>query len=147
MTNAHTMERLKAKQLAQPRLSAILLSVFGVSALVLAGVGLYAMLAFAVRRRTRELAIRQALGASPSRLRGMVVRHAVRLASGGIVAGVAASLSAGHLLGSQLFGITSADPTTVVAVASLVASLALAASYVPARRATQTDPAALFRND
>ena len=147
VTSAQTIEVLRDQQLAQPRLSALLLAVFGVSALVLAGVGLYAMLAFAVRRRTRELAIRQALGASHARLRSMVLRQAARLACGGILAGLAAALPAGQLLGSQLFGITARDSVMLVTVASIVGAFALAAAYVPARRATQSDPAMLLRND
>lgn len=147
VASAHTMGGLMARELAQPRLSAALLGAFGIGALVLAGVGLYAMLAYIVRRRTRELAIRHALGATPSRLRALVTRQALTLAGTGVLLGLAVSLAAGRLLESLLFGTSPRDPPTLVAVASLVVTVALAASYFPARRAMRADPAAVLRQE
>jgi putative ABC transport system permease protein len=147
VATAHTMPGLLARELAQPRLSTMLVSVFGAGALVLSGVGLYAMLAYLVRRRTRELAIRHALGASPSRLRALVMRHALMLAGIGAVAGLASSLAGGRLIESLLFGTSPADPQTLTAVAALVVIVALASSYIPARRAMQADPAAVLRQE
>jgi putative ABC transport system permease protein len=147
VASAQTMERLMARELAQPRLSTILLGVFGAGALVLAGVGLYATLAYVVRRRTRELAIRHALGASPSRLRSLVIRQALALAGAGVLVGVGASLAGGRLLGSLLFEISPTDLPTLAGVASIVAAVALAASCLPAQRAMRADPAAVLRQE
>jgi len=147
VASAHTMEGLMGRELAQPRLSTALLGVFGVGALVLAGVGLYAMLAYIVRRRTRELAIRHALGATPFRLRVLVMHQALTLAGTGVLFGVAALLAGGQLLESLLFEVGPADPTTLAAVASIVVTVALAASYCPARRAMRADPAVVLRQE
>ena len=107
------MAQLVAGQFAQPRLSASLIAVFGAGALLLASVGLYAVLAYVVRQRTRELAIRHALGATPSRLRSLVVRQALLLAGMGAVWGLLAALAGGRLLRSLLFGVHPADPLTL----------------------------------
>jgi predicted permease len=142
---AQTMEGLVASELAQPRLSAVLLAVFGLGALVIAAVGLYAILAYVVRRRMRELAIRHALGASPSRLRTLVLRQALVMAAVGILLGLVAALAGGKLLQSLLFGVSPADPLTLAGVVVILLAVALTASYLPARRATQADPASLLR--
>ena len=136
-----------ARELAQPRLSTVLLGVFGVGALVLAAVGLYGMLAYTVRRRTRELAIRHALGASPSHLRTLVIGRALALAGAGALAGLAAAAAGGRLLGSLLFEISPTDVPTLAGVAAVVVTVALAASYLPARRALHSDPAAVLRQE
>jgi len=141
------MERIVANQLAQPRLVAALLGVFGTGALLLAAIGLYAVLAYLVWRRTRELAIRQALGASPSRLRSSVLGQALVIAGVGIVLGLAGALAGGRLIRSFLFGVAPNDPLTLVGVAAMLLIVALAAAYVPARRASRADPAALLRGE
>ena len=147
VTGAETMERIVANQLAQPRLVAALLGVFGTGALLLAAIGLYAVLAYLVWRRTRELAIRQALGASPSRLRSSVLGQALVIAGVGIVLGLAGALAGGRLIRSFLFGVAPNDPLTLVGVAAMLLIVALAAAYVPARRASRADPAALLRGE
>jgi putative ABC transport system permease protein len=147
VTSAHTMEGLMARELAQPRLSTALLGVFGVGALVLTGVGLYAMLAYMVRRRSRELAIRHALGASPARLRSLVLRQAIALGGTGVLVGLAVSLAGGRWIETLLFGTSPTDAATLVGVAVLVMTVVLAAAYFPCRRATETDPAAVLRLD
>jgi predicted permease len=144
---AATMAGLVAGQLAQPRLSAVLLGLFGAGALLLAAVGLYAMLAFVVRQRTRELAIRHALGASSSRLRLLVVRQALVLAGAGVLLGLAAALAGGRWLRSLLFDVSPADPLTLAGVAAMLLAVALAASYIPARRAMRADPVSVLRAD
>ncbi|MPZ19444.1 MAG: FtsX-like permease family protein [Luteitalea sp.] len=147
VTEAQTMARLLAGELAQPRLSAVLLGVFGIGALLLAGVGLYAMLAYIVRRRTRELAIRHALGASPSRLRALVLRQGAMMTGAGILLGLATALAGGSVLQSLLFCVSPADPLTLAGVPLVLLVVALAACYIPAQRATRADPVAVLRAD
>lgn len=147
VTEAQTMARLLAGELAQPRLSAALLGVFGVGALLLAAVGLYAMLAYVVRGRTRELAIRHALGASPWHLRSLVLRQGLALTGAGVLLGLATALASGSLVQSLLFGVSPADPLTLAGVPLVLLLVALAACYVPAQRATRADPVAVLRTD
>jgi putative ABC transport system permease protein len=147
VTEAQTMVGLLDGELAQPRLSAALLGVFGIGALLLAAVGLYAMLAYVVRRRTRELAIRHALGASPARLRSLVLRQGLALTGAGVVLGLATALAGGRLIQSLLFGVSPADPLTLPGVPLVLLVVALAACYIPAQRATRTDPATVLRTD
>ena len=145
VTGARTMNQLVARELAQPQLNTILVGVFGAGALALAAVGLYAVLAHAVRRRSRELAIRQALGASPSRLRSLVLRRAAWLAALGVFGGLVAVVGTGRLLQSLLFEVHHLDATTLASVTATVMAVALAASYAPARRAVRGDPASVLR--
>jgi len=147
VTRSEPMVQLVAGQFAQPRLSASLTAVFATGALLLAGVGLYAVLAYAVRQRTRELAIRHALGATPSRLRSLVVRQALLLAGIGAVWGLLTALAGGRLLRSLLFGVHPADPLTLVATTCVLVAVMLAAAYIPAQRATRADPAASLREN
>lgn len=141
------MERRVASQLTQPRLSAAMLGVFGMGALLLSAVGLYAVLAFMVRQRTRELAIRHALGATPSHLRGLVLRQGAVMAGAGVVLGLAVALAGGRLLRSLLFGVNPADPLALAGAAATLVGVALAAAYIPARRATRADALAVLRED
>jgi putative ABC transport system permease protein len=147
VTSAAPMEALMAGELAQPRLSAVLAGVFGGGALVLASVGLYAVLAFVVRQRTRELAIRHALGATASRLRALVLRQALVLAGTGAVWGLLVALAGARLLRSVLFGVSPTDPLTLATVTATLIAVALAAAYIPARRATRADAAAMLREN
>jgi putative ABC transport system permease protein len=147
VASAHTMKGLVAKELARPRLNATLIGAFALGALVLSGVGLYGTLAYVVGRRARELAIRHALGASPSRLRSLVFGQALVLASAGTVLGLAGAIAGGGLLDSMLFATSATDPLTLAGVATLVLTVALAASYLPARTAMRADPAAVLRRE
>jgi hypothetical protein len=145
VSRAEKMERIVAAQLAQPRFNALLLTVFGTGALALAAVGVYAVLAYVVRRRTRELAIRHALGATPARLRSLVLREAVLMAGGGAALGLAGALAGGRLIRSLLFGVTPGDPATLGSVAALLIAVALGAASAPALRAARVDPAVVLR--
>jgi predicted permease len=137
-------EHMGAAMVAQ-RIGAILLSVLGTVALALAVVGLYGVMSYAVNQRTRELGIRLALGAGQGQVLRIVLRDGMRLAALGIIIGVLGALGGGRLLASQLFGISPADPVTFTAIAFLLASVALLASYLPARRATKVDPMVALR--
>ncbi|MFL6279113.1 MAG: ADOP family duplicated permease [Vicinamibacterales bacterium] len=133
-------------QFTAPRLNAVLISVFGAAAGVLAAVGLYSLLAAAVKARGRELAIRQAIGATPARLRRLVVIQGLSLCGAGLAVGLAGGFAAARLLRTVLYGVAANDPYTVSGVAVLLMITSVAASYVPAQRATRPDLIALLRD-
>jgi putative ABC transport system permease protein len=144
--HAAALSDLVTGQFTVARLNAILLSLFGAGATLLAGVGLYSLLAAAVKTRRRELAIRQAIGATPARLRRIVVVQGVWLCAVGLAFGLAGGLASGRLLGTVLYGIGSNDLYTVSGVVVLLVIISAGASYVPARRATRPDVIALLRD-
>ena len=125
----------------------VLAAVFAAAALILAGVGLYGLLSYAVTRRTQEIGVRVALGAQSSDVLRLIMGEGARLAVIGVVIGIAASLAATRLMSSLLFGVGSTDPLTFVTVAALVSLVALFASYVPARRAMRVDPIVALRHE
>jgi putative ABC transport system permease protein len=137
---------LVGREFAGPRLNAVLLSLFGAGAALLAAVGLYSLLAAAVKERRRELAIRQAIGATPARLRRMVVLQGLGLCGAGLAFGLGGGLAAGRLFGSVLYGVAANDFYTVSGVVVFLMIIAMASSYVPARRATRPDLLALLRD-
>jgi putative ABC transport system permease protein len=124
---------------------ASLSTVFSVLALLLSMVGLYGIMAYLVGFRTREIGIRMALGAPSSHVLSMILGQGFRLVVIGLVIGSAAALSLTRILSSLLFGITAFDPATFVVVAMLLLAIALAACYVPARRAARVDPVVALR--
>jgi predicted lysophospholipase L1 biosynthesis ABC-type transport system permease subunit len=142
-----SMDDLLGEPLAQPRLTTLLLVAFGVVALVLATVGLYGVMASAVRERTREIGIRAALGATPARIRDTMMRQAIVVAGGGACVGLAAALATTRLLRSLLFEVSPTDPITLGAVSVLLMVVALFAAYLPVRRATRIDPIRALRAD
>jgi predicted permease len=145
--NIKTLARQVDESLAQERLISALSGFFGLLSLLLAAIGLYGILAYAVSRRTREIGIRIALGAHPGAVLRMVLRQGLilTLLGGGI--GLAASLGATRLLESQLFGVTPTDPVTFVVAPILLLTVALLAGLVPARRATDVDPLIAIRQE
>jgi putative ABC transport system permease protein len=126
--------------LARPRFAMQLLGGFAVAALILAGLGLYGVVAFWVARRTSEIAIRVAVGAQPSDVLWLVLRRTVLLVVGGVAVGVIGSLASARALVGLLHGVTPADPATVVMAALFLIVIALLAAYLPARRALHVDP-------
>lgn len=147
VTRVATMEQVLGRSVAQDRFSTLLLLLFGASALLLAAVGIYGVLSYNVEQRTRELGIRMALGAAGSEVRGLVLRQALVMIGLGISAGLVAALALSRVLESQLFGVGARDPLTFAGVAVLLATIAFAASYLPARRATSVDPVVALRNE
>jgi len=131
--------------LAPTRFTLALLGAFASVALVLAVVGLYGSIAYTVSQRTHEIGIRIALGASSRAVMQLVVGDGVRLAAVGLVIGVGTAIAATRLLTGLLYGITASDPTTYLLTGALVAIVALAASYLPARRAARVDPVDALR--
>jgi len=120
-------------------------TVFGILALLLACLGLYGIAAYSVAARTREIGIRMALGARPVEVHRMVIRQGIRLAAIGIVVGLASALVVSRILASVLFGVSGADSLIYAGVSILLILVALAACYVPARRAAAVDPMIALR--
>jgi putative ABC transport system permease protein len=135
-----TVDELKREDVAPDRLRSILLGGFATVAVVLAAIGLYGVLAFAVTQRTREIGIRAALGASAAGVRGLVVGQAMGLIGCGVAAGLMTALVVTRLLRTFLYGVGPMDPFTMAAVAAALTIVGLIACYVPARRATAIDP-------
>jgi predicted permease len=127
------------------KVAASLLSVLAAVSLLLAGVGLYGVMAYAVSQRTHEIGIRMALGAPPVSVVAMVVRQGMAWTGIGLLAGVAAALASTRLVASLLFDVSSTDPVVFAGAALFLASVAFVASYVPARRATRVDPMVALR--
>ena len=120
---------------------------FSLTALLLAAVGIFAVVSFSVGRRTREIGIRKALGAKRSEVLSKVVKDGLRPVTLGIVVGLAAALLSLRLIESQLFGVRAEDPVTLGGVALLLLLVALAATYLPARRAAGIDPMTALRHE
>ena len=131
--------------LADRRFLLLLVGLFAAAALVLAAVGLYGVVVFFVTRRTQEIGIRMALGAQRSDVLRLVLGEGARLAAFGVVIGIVVSFAFTRLLSSLLFGISATDPFTFASVAVLLSLVALAAAYIPARRAMRVDPVTALR--
>jgi len=132
---------------ASHRLAVILLSGFAVVALLLSAVGLYGLVSYSVARRTQEIGVRVALGASPGRVRAGVLKQAAVLGIAGVLLGLAGALALTRTIQSLLFGVSAYDPVTFAAVALLLLVVTLAASYMPARRASAVDPMVALRQE
>jgi predicted permease len=145
--NVKTMEGRVDESLARRRFAMTLLALFAALAFGLAAIGTYGVIAYLVRQGTREIGIRMALGATPERVAGMVVRGGMSIAVVGIAAGLAGALLATRFMESLLFGVAATDPATFGATAGLLAVMALVAAYVPARRAARVDPLISLRSE
>jgi predicted permease len=141
------MEQLVASSLTRQRFYAILLGIFAAIAAVLSAVGIYGVLAYVVGQRKQEIGIRMALGAERGAVLGLILRRGIVLMTIGITLGLAGAAGLNRYLSRMLFDLTPLDPATYAAVAVLFAAVALAASYLPARRATQVDPVVALRSD
>ena len=139
-------EHLGFATIAQ-RLGAVLLGTFGAVGMLLAAIGLYGVMAYVVSRRTREIGIRMALGSERSAVLGLVLGQALRLTGTGLVIGLAAAAAVSHLIGGFLLGVPPLDPVTFGAVVPVFALATLAASILPARRATRVEPMNVLRQD
>jgi putative ABC transport system permease protein len=140
-------DHLARGPLAEPRMSAALLSGFGLAALLLAAIGLYGVTALAVRERTHELGVRKALGASTHRLRRDVLGGALAVTAAGTAAGLGVAFVLSRLLAPLLFEVEPWDPATSLGVCAALLGVAVLAAYVPARRATAVDPVEALRAD
>jgi ABC-type antimicrobial peptide transport system permease subunit len=142
-----TLDELINSELSLNALSLRLLGSLGIVALLLAVIGVYGVMAQAVRQRTREIAIRLALGVTPAAVKRLLLGECSLLIAGGFLAGGAAALWAARMLRSLVYGIASTSPLTFVTAAALLAVAVLAGCYIPARRAAGTDPALVLRAD
>ena len=145
LTNVQTMEEVVGSASAQPRFTMLLLAVFSATALILAIVGIYGVIAYSVAQRTAELGIRMALGADQGDVLKLVVGHGLRLTVTGIAIGLAGALALTRLMSSLLYQTSATDPIAFVASALLFTVIAMLASYLPARRATHIDPTDALR--
>jgi putative ABC transport system permease protein len=134
-----------SKWYADRRFTLLLLGVFAATALLIAAVGIYGVIAYAVSQRTQEIGVRVALGAQRSDILGLVLGQGFRLVLIGVVAGLAGAFALTRFLGAMLFNVKPNDPITFAAVALLLAAVAVVASYVPARRAMRVDPLVALR--
>ena len=141
------MEQMVANSVARQRFYAVMLSVFAGAAGLLAAIGIYGVLAYAVIQRTQEIGIRMALGAERRQVLILVLRSGVALAVIGITVGLVGAFAGARYMQSMLFGVEPRDPATFIAVAIAFASVAVIASYLPARRATRVDPMVALRVD
>ena len=140
-----TMEDLVEEEVGPRKLTVMLLASFAGVALLLAVVGIYGVISYSVAQRTQEMGIRRALGAQPADILRLVMGQCLGLTLAGIAAGIAGALALTHVMESLLFQVSTTDPVTFVSVAVLFLLVALAASYIPARRATRIDPMAALR--
>jgi putative ABC transport system permease protein len=147
VTDVKTLGNLVSGTIARPRFNATLLTLFAALGLLLASIGIYGVLSYAVAQRTQETGIRMALGARPSDVLKLVVRDGVTVAVIGVIMGVAIALPATRLLAALLYGVEASDPAVFAIVAGTLTLVALAASYLPARRATRVDPMLALRAD
>ncbi|HEX5436315.1 MAG TPA: ABC transporter permease [Gemmatimonadaceae bacterium] len=140
-----TMDQLLEAPLAGPRLSALLLSGFSLVALLLSAIGLYGVMTSGVRRQTREIGVRMALGATPGHIRRLILAEVFGVVGIGLIAGLAGALGASRLLRSLLFQVNPTDPLTLAGVCVVLVVVTLVAAYLPARRAMRVDPAQVLR--
>jgi putative ABC transport system permease protein len=147
VTDVQTVAQLEQDRSAPQRFSATVISGFGVGALLLAAIGLYGVLAFSVSQRRREIGVRLALGAPQGDVLRLVVREGMTLVAIGLVLGAAGAVAATRLLRANLFETNVHDPMTFATVPIVLGLVALAASYLPARRAANVDPMIALRVD
>ncbi|HEX6975516.1 MAG TPA: FtsX-like permease family protein, partial [Vicinamibacterales bacterium] len=141
-----TMDEWVGRSLETRRTPMMLLALFGAVAMVLSAIGIYGVLAFGVAQRVREFGIRQALGAGRREILGLVFSQGLRTAGVGVLVGLAASVGLSRYLQSQLFNVGARDLSVFAGVTALLAAVAMAACYIPARRATRVDPMVALRD-
>ena len=141
------MDRIADAGVATPRFALFLVSLFAFLALLLAAIGTYGVMSYSVSQRIHEFGVRMALGAKPSDVLSLVIRHGLRLALLGVALGIVSALALGRVLQSLLYGISAGDPLTFAAVSLIAIAMASLACYLPARRATGVDPMIALRSE
>jgi predicted permease len=145
MSKAQTMDEIISDSLASQRFSMAVFGIFAALALALASVGIYGVISYLVQQRTQEIGVRVALGAKRSDVLRLILGEGMRMAGAGVILGLVASFGLTRLMASLLYGVSATDPLTFTAVAVLLAIVALAACYIPARRAMRVDPMVALR--
>jgi predicted permease len=146
VADVRPMTAVVSRSTSREQFNTLLMTVFAASALVLAAIGIYGVMAYAVQQRTREIGVRMALGAQPGTVRTMVVLQGLRLAALGVALGVAAAFELAHYMSTFLFGVQVRDPIVFVGVSVLLGIVALVAVWVPAARASRIDPIGTLRS-
>lgn len=147
VTDIATMTEVVHDSMAQPRFRTMLIALFAAIALILAATGIFGVISYSVQCRTKEIGIRVAMGASAGTILKMVLRETLMLAAFGLAVGLPVAFAASRILGHLLFAISPTDPATLIGVSLILATVAAAAGYLPARRATQIDPLIALRHD
>jgi predicted permease len=145
VSDVRSMEEVVSRSISRQRFNVLLMTVFGASALLLAAIGIYGLMAYSVEQRTREIGIRMALGAEADQVRGMVVFQGMRLAVVGVVVGLVAAFGLTRLMASFLFGVQARDPAVFVVMPLLLTIVSLVAVWLPARRASLVNPLVALR--
>jgi putative ABC transport system permease protein len=145
VSSVEPVEAQISQSVATPRFQTALVTLFGCIALILAAVGLYGLIAYQVQQRTREIGIRVALGAQQSSIAILVVKQGLTLALIGILIGIGAALGVTRFIATALFSVSATDPAVFALVAAMLTTVALVASYIPARRASRVDPCVALR--
>jgi ABC-type antimicrobial peptide transport system permease subunit len=140
------MSQIVSRSTSREQFNTLLMTIFAASALVLAAIGIYGVMAYAVQQRTQEIGVRLALGAQPNNVRTMVVLQGMRLAGVGMIIGVCAAYALSRYMSTLLFGVEARDPLVFVGVPLLLAVVAFVAVWVPARRASRIDPLGALRS-
>ncbi len=147
VADVRSMEEIVSRSTSRQRFNMLLMTIFGASALLLAAIGVYGLMAYSVQQRTQEIGIRMALGAESGDVRQMVVSQGMKFALAGVVVGTAAAFGLAKTISALLFGVTAWDPVVFVSVPLLLCVIALAAVWLPAMRATRIDPVIALRYD
>jgi ABC-type antimicrobial peptide transport system permease subunit len=147
VNQVRSMEAVVLASAAQPRTTTSLIGMFALLALLLGTIGVYGVLSYGVTQRRREIGIRMAIGAEPARVRTMVLGEGARLLAGGVVVGLAIAFLGARVLQRFVYGVSVHDPLSFAAVPLLFALVGVAASWLPARRATRVSPTEVMREE
>jgi len=145
VSDVRSMDDVVSRSISRQRFNMLLMTVFGASALLLAAIGIYGLMAYSVAQRTQEIGIRMALGAEAGQVRSMVVKQGMRLAIVGVIVGIAAAWGLSRLMQSVLYGVQARDPAVFIGMPVLLAIVSFVAVWLPARRASTVNPLIALR--